>query len=87
MDHSPDPRSPGFPPPHINRPLEDPDLSHVDPSKLDPRMRLVVSLYQEGRTMKDLVQTLQDRKVATPRGGKWDVGSLRRVLHKLAKKH
>lgn len=71
----------------MSPPTLDPDLSRIDPSKLDPKLRAVVKLYQEGLSVKELVEELRKRKVPTVRGGQWNIDNMRRTLTRLAEKH
>lgn len=64
-----------------------PDLSSLDPTKLEPKMRLIVQLYNSGMTVRQLVEHLKTKNVPTTRGGQWNEHNLIKTLARLAKKH
>lgn len=67
--------------------LRDPDLSKLDLSKLDPKTRHIVTLYNNGMSVKQLTEELRRKGIPTVRGGVWREDNLRMTLIRLAERH
>ncbi len=74
-------------PPASTAPNMTPDLSGIDVSKLDPKTRYIVALYNEKKSVRELVEILVEKNIPTVKGGQWTEDNLRRTLQRLAKKH